>query len=69
MPRDRAAITMRRYVSAAEAVRHDLEYWMSIPERERILRVWTLSQELWRLKGEFRDEPGLCRSVARLHRR
>jgi hypothetical protein len=69
MPRDPAQITVRRYSSAAEADRHDLEYWMRIPERERILRVWTLSQELWRLRGELRDEPGLCRSVARLHRR
>ena len=69
MPRDRAPITVRRYSSAAEADRHDLEYWMQIPERERILRVWTLSQELWRLKGELRDEPGLCRSVASLRRR
>jgi hypothetical protein len=24
---------------------------------------------LWRLRGELRDEPGLCRSIARVHRR
>ena len=64
----RAAVTVRRFGSAAEADRHDLEFWLQIPEAERVLRVWTLSQELWRLKGELRDEPGLCRSVARIRR-
>ena len=62
-------ITIRRYASAAEADRHDLEYWLQIPERERILQVWRLSEELWRLRGELPNEPGLCRSVARVHRR
>jgi hypothetical protein len=67
---DRAArLVTRRFASSADADRHDLEYWMQIPERDRILQVWRLSQELWRLRGELRDEPGLCRSVARLHRR
>jgi hypothetical protein len=67
---DRAArLVTRRFESAAEADRHDLEFWMQIPERERVLQVWRLSQELWRLRGELRDEPGLCRSVARVHRR
>jgi hypothetical protein len=65
----RAGVTVRRFLSAAEADRHDLEFWLLIPERERVVRVWTLSQELWRLRGELRDEPGLCRSVARVHRR
>lgn len=64
----RAAVTVRRFASAAEADRHDLEFWLQIPEAERVLRVWTLSQELWRLKGELRHEPGLCRSVARIRR-
>jgi hypothetical protein len=67
---DRSArLTTRRFESSAEADRHDLEFWMQIPERQRILQVWRLSQELWRLRGELRDEPGLCRSVARVHRR
>jgi hypothetical protein len=64
----RAAVTVRRFASAAEADRHDLEFWLQIPEAERVIRVWTLSQEVWRLKGELRDEPGLCRSVARIRR-
>jgi hypothetical protein len=62
-------IVIRRFASSEEADRHDLEFWMQIPERERVLQVWRLSQELWRLRGELRDEPGLCRSVARVHRR
>ena len=62
-------MTVRRYSSAADADRHDLEFWMQIPEAERVLRVWQLSQEIWRLRGDLPDEPGLCRSVARVHRR
>jgi len=65
----RARITVRRYGSAAEADRHDLEFWMQLPETERILQVWRLSQEIWRLRGDLPDEPGLCRSVARVRRR
>ena len=49
-------MAVRGYPSAAEADRHDLEFWLQIPERERILRVWQLSQELWRLRGELRIE-------------
>jgi hypothetical protein len=64
-----ARLTTRRFASSAEADRHDLEFWLQIPERERVLQVWRLSQELWRLRGELRDEPGLCRSIARIHRR
>jgi hypothetical protein len=64
-----ARIVTRRFASSQEADRHDLEFWLQIPERERVIQVWRLSQELWRLRGELRDEPGLCRSVARVHRR
>ena len=61
-------VTARRYASAADADRHDLEFWMQIPEAERVLQVWRLTQEQWRL-AKLPDESGLCRSVARLHRR
>lgn len=63
-----ARIVVRRYASAAEADRHDLEYWLSIPAPERLLQVWRLSVDLWRRRGEFRDEPGVCRSVASVRR-
>jgi hypothetical protein len=67
---DRASrISVRRYSSASEADRDDLRYWLQIPEAERVLEVWRLSVEQWRLRGEPTHEPGLCRSVARLRRR
>lgn len=65
----RARITVRRYASAAEADRHDLDFWLQMPEAERILQVWRLSQELWRLRGDLAHEPGLSRSVTRIYRR
>jgi hypothetical protein len=36
--RSRAA-SVRRYDSMAEADRHDLEFWMQVPEAERVLEV------------------------------
>lgn len=65
----RRQVTITRYASAAEADRHDADYWRQIPEDERVLEAWRLSCELWRLSGVDPDEPGLCRSVARVHRR
>ena len=65
--RDRR-ITIRRYANAAEADRHDVEYWRQLSDGERLMYAWRLSQELWRLRGELPDEPGLCRSVARVRR-
>ena len=67
--RDGTGITVRRYVSAAEADKHDLDFWMQLPDAERILQVWRLSQELWRLRGDLPHEPGLSRSVASVRRR
>jgi hypothetical protein len=63
-----ARMIVRRFASAPEADRHDLEYWQSIPASERLLQVWRLSVELWRWRGEFHDERGLCRSVASVRR-
>lgn len=62
-------VTVRRYDSAAEADRHDIEYWMQLSDAERVLQVWRLSQELAQLRGDPPHEPGLCRSIARVHRR
>jgi hypothetical protein len=62
-------MTVRRFASASEADRHDLDYWRQIPADERVLQVWRLTREQWQLHGERPgDEPGLCRSVARVHR-
>lgn len=46
-------ITVTRYTNAAEADRHDVEFWRRIPEAERVEQVWRLSQELWRLGGHL----------------
>jgi hypothetical protein len=59
----------RKFDSSAEADAHDLEYWLQIPQADRAVRVWKLSEELYRLAGRFPDEPRLRRSVERVHRR
>ena len=51
----------------AEAV--DREWWAALTPEQRLELTWQLSEELYRLRGEFNDEPGICRSVARLVRR
>ena len=65
----RARASVRRYESAAEADSNDLAFWMQMSDSDRILQVWRLSEQLWRLRGDMTDEPGLCRSVARVRRR
>ena len=38
---DRASrMVTRRFTSSLEADRHDLEFWMQIPENERLLQAW-----------------------------
>jgi hypothetical protein len=61
--------TAHRYQSNAEADTHDREFWLGIPAEERVLMVWRLSVEQWRLRGDSPYEPGLHRSTARLYRR
>ena len=62
-------MTIRRFASAADADREERAYWQQIPEAERAVEAWRLSEELWRLKGERPHEPGLCRSVTGVRRR
>ena len=73
MPADaearRARISVRRFASAAEADRHDVEFWLTLSESERVLQVWRLSEQIWRLRGDPPYEPGLHRSVEGLRRR
>jgi hypothetical protein len=68
VPRARR-ITVRRFASSAEADRHDLEFWLQMPEAERVLHAWRLSQELLQLRGNPPDEPRLHRSVESVRRR
>jgi hypothetical protein len=39
-------MTVRRFESAAEADRADHAYWQQIPESDRALEAWRLSQQL-----------------------
>ncbi len=58
-------MVVRKFASADEADRHDVEYWLSIPAPERLLQVWRLSVDLWRWRGEFRDEPDVLNGQSR----
>ena len=62
-------ITVRRFAAAAEADRHELESWAQLSDQERVLQAWILSRDLWRLRGDHDDEPGLRRSVESVGRR
>jgi hypothetical protein len=65
MSAGRPHITVRICRSPEEEAAADTEFWRALSPAERIEETWRLSEELWRLRGEFNDEPGLCRSVAR----
>jgi hypothetical protein len=64
----RRRMNVRLFRSHDAHQREDAAYWAALPVEVRILEVWRLSEEQWRMRGEFPDEPGLCRSVARVHR-
>jgi hypothetical protein len=68
-PRLIRVVTVKRFASAADADAHDLEYWRAMPASERLLLVWRLTQDLWRLSGHYDDESGLCRVVTGVRRR
>ena len=61
-------ISVRRARLGVEDARLDREFWRGIAPGERVLETWRLSVELWQWKGWDTDEPGLCRSVARVVR-
>lgn len=69
MSRLRKRIRVRKFQTAQEEQAADHEWWQRLSPEERLIETWRLSEELWRMKGEFNDEPGLCRSVARVSRR
>jgi len=64
----RARMQVKLFPSLAAHQKDDRAFWAAVPVSTRVLEVWALSEEQWRLRGEFPDEPGLCRSVARLYR-
>ena len=65
----RRHIIVRRFASNAEADAAERTRWPPVPEAERVLEAWRLSEEQWALQGPRADEPGLRRSVTRLIRR
>ena len=42
----RSRITVRRYATAAEADRHDLEFWTQMSDGERVMEARRLSEEI-----------------------
>lgn len=64
----RERITVTVYPSLAAQDRDDPAFWAAMTIDERVLQVWVLSEAQWRLRGEFPDESGSPRSVARVHR-
>jgi len=68
MMSDSKQVTLRILRTPDEEAAADREFWQRLTLDERIEETWRLSEELWRLRGEASDEPGLCRSVARLQR-
>jgi hypothetical protein len=61
-------MTVTTFASLAEHDRADAAYWRALPVDMRVRQAWRLSEEQWRLRGEYPDESGLCRSVARVVR-
>jgi hypothetical protein len=64
----RKRMDVRVYPSLVGHARDDAAYWAAMPVDVRILQVWKLSEEQWRLRGEFPDASGLPRSVASVRR-
>jgi hypothetical protein len=64
----RTRMQVHVYPSLAAHDRDDAQFWAALPVDERVLQVWKLSEAQWRLRGEFPDESGFPRSVARVHR-
>lgn len=46
----------------------DREFWETISPIERLMEVWKMTEEVWRLKGWDPGESGLSRSTSRVVR-
>jgi hypothetical protein len=66
--RRRERMDVRVYSSLDAHDRDDARFWAALPADMRVLQVWKLSETQWRLRGEFPDASGLCRSIARVRR-
>jgi hypothetical protein len=61
-------MTVTTFASLADHDRADAAYWRALPVDVRVSETWRLSEEQWRLRGEYPDESGFCRSLARVVR-
>ena len=62
-PRDNRAViatsdrtrrmTVTTFASLAEHDRADAAYWRALPVDVRVRQAWRLSEEQWRLRGEY----------------
>jgi hypothetical protein len=65
---EREGISVRVYQSVAEHDADDPNWWLQMTPAERVMMVWRLSEEQYRMKGEFPDEPRLCRTITSVRR-
>ncbi len=64
--RQKRVLTIRVCRSSYEEETADREFWQALSPEDRLIETWRLSEELWRMRNDFNDEPGLCRSFARV---
>jgi hypothetical protein len=65
----RASWRVERMAEGDAEADADARFWLTIPIDQRAQAVWELSLEAWSiLDPDVLDEPGLCRSVARVVR-
>jgi hypothetical protein len=68
-PVDRSHLRIRRLPLGPAADACDRAEWAAMTPDERVEAVWQVTVLQWSLMGWNPDEPGLCRSVARVVRR
>ena len=69
MKEGRREVTAQVFGSNAEQEAANAGYWKQLTPDERLALVWKLTEEQWRLKGDFPDEPRIQRTVVRVVRR
>ena len=69
MKEGRREVTAQVFGSHAEQQAANAGYWKQLSLDERLAMVWKLTEEQWRLKGEFPDEPRIQGTVVRVVRR
>lgn len=66
---ERASWSVKKFTFGEESEDDDALFWASIPVDQRARAVWDVSLETWLLiDPDAINEPGLCRSVARVVR-